>query len=656
MDSSARTLLSPLTVGSVELRNRVVSTAHGAFLDFYRPGEDGERYIAYQERRARGGTGLIVLQPVHVHHTSQAPGHHVYDPADLEPKLREMARRLHAHGSRVLIQLLHFGAAFRSDASTDLEPLWGFSPILSSTGSEPAHAMTADEIEEVIDGYVRTAVLAVESGLDGVELQAGHGYLVHQSLSPWGNRRGDEWGERDRFARTILARIRAAVGRGPVVGLRLSVDDWIAPARGGLGPQGLREVAAGLVGTGDIDYLGTTAGARAAHYARSIGSHHHAPGGMLELVARMRTAIGAAVPVVGVGRVVSPQLAERALREGVCDLVGMTRAQIADPDLVAKLRTRGGAALRPCVGANSGCVDRMVGGLPITCFHNPEVGREHRRDGGRARHPRRVLVVGGGPAGAKAAEAAARRGHAVTLAERGEELGGRLRCVARAGAPRELLGSIEWIAGELRRLGVTVELGVEVDAARLEAFGADAIVLATGARPAPEQLPPGDGSVPVASLDEAVAGRHTGLDVLVVDQLGITDVAMTAECVAETARSVVVVTPMQSVGAHIGFTQVKDQLTRLHGCGCALEASTALTDIAGGEVTLRHVHSGALTRRRFDLVVAGVQGLPDLTLHTAARRAAPRVVVAGDAVAPRSALHAFREGDAAARAVEGPGG
>lgn len=645
-------LLSPIRIGSVEVRNRVVSTAHGAFLDFYRPGELGERYIAYQERRAVGGVGLIILQPIHVHHTSQAAGHYVYDADDVAPKFAEMARRLHAHGTRVLVQLLHFGAAFTSDASTDLQPLWSFSSFVSPTGAEAAHAMTPDEIEEVVEGYARTAQLAVEAGLDGVELQAAHGYLVQQSMSPWANQRTDQWGERERFVTEVLDRIRARVGREAVVGIRFSVDDWVRPSDGGLGPAAIREIARSLVRQDRVDLVNVSAGARAAHYARSIGSYHAPEAPLLPLTKELRDAIGAAVPVVGVSRIMTPQRADAALREQQCDLVGMTRAQIADPDLVRKVLANRADTIRPCVSANQGCVDRQQGALPITCFHNPDVGREYLLDGeGGTIAPRRVLVVGAGPAGLKAAATAASRGHRVTLVEQAPELGGRLRLVDRCGPAVELLRSVDWLAEELRRLDAEVVQGVQVEVSYLDAVRPDAVVLATGAVPAPDRLAVGDGSVPIVGVDDALRTDHHGRRVLVVDQVGSLEVAMTAEYVARSAASVHVMTPMQSVGVRIGFTMVKDQLIQLHRAGCVLEPSTGYVTVSGGAVTTRHVHSGETQSREFDLVVAGVPGRPELRLYDAAVRAAGQVMLAGDVVAPRTAMHAFREGDDAARSI-----
>jgi NADPH-dependent 2,4-dienoyl-CoA reductase/sulfur reductase-like enzyme len=508
-----------------------------------------------------------------------------------------------------------------------------------------------------------------------VELHAAHGYLLHQSFLPWANRRSDQWGEPLRFVEEVAARVRGAIGPERALSLRISLDDWVRPEAGGLGADGTREVARALTAGGRFDLLNTSGGSRAGHYARAIGSYHHPPGELLPLVARLKAAVGD-VPVVGVGRIATPALAERALADGTCDLVAMTRAQIADPDVVRKLQAGRAGRIRPCVAANQGCVDRMVAGLPITCFHNPDVGREHRLaptatppppvsgwrepDAGREDGPgavgeavdrRSVLVVGGGPAGLKAAEIAARRGHRVTLRERADELGGRLRLVARCGPPRELLRAVAWVAAELAGLDAEVRMGTEVDAGLVAAARPAVVVLATGAPPERDPLPPGDGSVPVLSLDAAVTAEVAGQRVLVVDRLGTIDVAMTAERLAAAGAAVTVVTPLPGVGANIGFTQIGEQLGRLYGLGCALEPSTAFAGIEGGHVATRHLHARSRAARPFDAVVAGVPGRPDLTLREAALATGARVLVAGDAVAPRSAMHAFREGDDAGRAA-----
>jgi NADPH-dependent 2,4-dienoyl-CoA reductase/sulfur reductase-like enzyme len=285
----------------------------------------------------------------------------------------------------------------------------------------------------------------------------------------------------------------------------------------------------------------------------------------------------------------------------------------------------------------------MVGGQAITCFHNPDVGREHVLDDGVAPAVRRVLVVGGGPAGLAAARAAARRGHAVTLVEREAELGGRLRLVS-----GELLGAVHFAAAELERLGVTVRLGLAVDDVLLARMAPDVVVLATGARPAPDRLPVGDGSVPVVALDDAVAD---GRRILLVDQLGNEEVMLTAERLAPRAGALTLATPMPTVGAYIGFTRISRHLKRLYAAGCELRTTELLTGIEDGAAILRHAHSGRSERVAVDVVVAGVAGRPELSLRAVAEARGAQVLVAGDASAPRDAMRAFREGDDAGRAI-----
>ncbi|MCB1246900.1 MAG: 2,4-dienoyl-CoA reductase, partial [Acidimicrobiia bacterium] len=243
MNPAEMTLFTPIEVGSVTVRNRVVSTAHGAYLDFYRPGVAPDQYVAYQERRARGGCGLIILQTMQVASSSQSFGHFMWEREDILRKLGAMADAVHAHGTKIVVQIGHFGAQFRSDGNEDLAPRWAMSPILSPSGWEQAHEMTSEEIEEVIQGFVDTAKVVVEAGIDGVELHGTHGYLVQQSFSPWANARTDEWGEPLRFVDVLTSRVREALGSDPIVGLRISAEDWIKEDFGGLGPDGLRAVA-----------------------------------------------------------------------------------------------------------------------------------------------------------------------------------------------------------------------------------------------------------------------------------------------------------------------------------------------------------------------------------------------------------------------------
>ena len=650
-------LLTLIQVGPVEIRNRVVSTAHAAFVDFFQPGNSGEQYMAYQERRARGGAGLVILTAMHVHRSSMYITHFNYEPDDLRRKLAQLSTRVHRHGTKCISQLFHVGAQGKGDCRPDINPLWGFSGRISPSG-EASHEMSGDEIEQVIQSFVDSAVICVESGMDGVELHGAHGYLIQQSFSPWGNQRRDKWGEPMYFTATLAKRVREAIGPDKVLGFRISVDDFVRPEAGGLGPEKLREVAAKVIGLGCFDYLNHSEGSGNDHYARAIGTYRHPFGGFLPLTRALREAIGAAVPVIGVTKIPTPDLAERALTEGICDLVGMTRAQIADPDLVRKLETGQSHRIRLCTGANQGCIDR-AGFAPITCIHNPEVGQEWTlKPVEKVAVPKKVLVVGGGPAGIKAAELAARRGHQVTLAEASDRLGGRYNGVGHDPDAANLLTAVAWVEQEMRYLKVDIQLQTRVDEGFLQRFRPDAVVLATGATPTADLGMATDDSIPILTLDEAAAGTFNGMKLdmagtrsLVVDLRGNNETALVTEMLVKRGSQITAITPFLQYGANLGFTHLDDLLRSLPKQGLDMRGLTALAGVKDGKATLIHVYSKKLVEQEFDFIVAGIHPKPQKELYEVASKLCPVVMMAGDAVAPRTALEAFREGDRAGRTV-----
>lgn len=652
-------LLSPLQVGSIELKNRLVSTAHGAFLDFWQPGADGQRYMAYQERRARGGTGLIIMTASHVHESSSVFTHHQYQKKDISRKFAEMSTRLHRHGTRVISQLFHVGASGKSDFRPDLHPLWSMSGTISPEG-EASHEMTEEEIETVIQAFVDYAVVAVESGIDGVELHGTHGYLLQQSFSPFANKRTDKWGEPLYLVKTVAERVRKAIGPDAVLGLRLCIDDFLPLDQGGVGHEKLCQYGAELVGTGMFDYLNHSEGSMGVHYAKTIGSYRHQFGEFLPLTRGLKNAINSAIPVVGVGKIPTTDLAEEALMAGDCDLVGMVRAQMSDPDIILKLKSGQAHRIRWCTGANQGCIDRAGGALPITCIHNPEVGEEDRfieLDKPIA-SSKRVLVVGGGPAGMKAAEIAARRGHDVTLVEASDRLGGRLNLVQPFGEAASLLGSIGWVEQELSYLKVKPVLQTMVDEAFVREMKPDFIILATGATASNDLEVPTDGSVPVLSVDEAAQNRFEGNRIdfkgaraVMLDRRGNYETALVTEHLAKGGCELIVATPFLHFGANMGFTHLVDYMGLLPKWGVDVRAQHMIASIEDGKVNLVHVFSGDVTSVEADFVVAGVHPKPNKEMYDLLRSYAP-VKMVGDVVAPRSALEAFREGDRVARTLE----
>ncbi|MFG2884223.1 FAD-dependent oxidoreductase [Streptomyces sp. NPDC048297] len=477
-------LFSPLRIGKVTVRNRILSSGHDTVL--VRDGAVTEELIAYHEARAAGGVGLIVLQVSGVHESARYTTHVLMATEDAcVPGYARLAEAVHRHGTKVFGQLFHPGREI-------LESKDGSAPVAwapSATPSERFHvmprAMTEAEIHEVLDGYGQAARRLREAGLDGVEVVASHGYLPAQFLNPEVNVRTDGWGGdargRLRFLREALRSAREQAGDGFVVGLRISGDEL---SHDGLGTDLVLEAVAELDAEGLIDYVSVAAGSSSS----LSGAQHIAPpmfhqaGYTAPLAAKVRAVVG--VPVMVAGRINQPQEAEQIIAGGQADACAMTRALICDPDMPVKAADDRAEEIRACIGCNQACIGHFQLGYPISCIQHPETGRE-RRFGVLPTITRRkkVLVVGGGPAGLKAAAVAAARGHEVELHEAGRRVGGQVLLAELLPGRAEFGGAITNLEGEARRAGARILVNSLVDGPALAAAAPDAVVLATGARP-----------------------------------------------------------------------------------------------------------------------------------------------------------------------------
>lgn len=589
-------LLEPFDLAGLELRNRIISTSHASA--YAEDGLPGERYQRYHEVKAEGGVALTMFGGSSIITPETSP---IYRQIDVStdaviPHLAAFASRIHRHGTALMCQISHMGRRTTWDDGD-----W-IVPIAPSSVRDPAHhavprAMTVADIDRVVEAYGAAARRCADAGIDGVEVMVSS-HLPGQFLSPEANHRDDEYGgplaHRARFLERVLAEIRTRTPTGFVVSLRMSVDE---SGEGGADRADLHSVATRLREHGLYDLLNlngigaiTTRG-----LAELIGGMATPLAPHVRDVASFREGIDA--PVAHASRIADVDTAAHAVASGAVDLVGMTRALFADPYLVAKLASGRAERIRPCVGAAM-CIDRVYMGREAYCAHNPATGRETWLPqviapcGGPRR---RVVVVGGGPAGLEAARVAASRGHDVVLFEAAPVLGGQVRVAARASSRRDLAGIVDWLEAEVRLLGVDVRVGEVATPDGVLREQPDVIVVATGGSPRAPDVPGGELAVAVADV---LAGRVVpGHRVLIFDEDGRHAAVSVAWHLAERGHEVVVATPDRMLGRELGGASYPVYLARLADHGVRTVTDHHLVAIerttAGLVARLRHAYADA---------------------------------------------------------------
>lgn len=472
-------LFEPLEVAGLALRNRIVMPPMGTGL----PDHDGfvnDETIAYYRRRAQGGAGMIVVEASLVGPDCFGVGPEIrLHGREFVPGLARLAEAVKAEGVPVGIQLWHPGR--QTLLGSPIAP----SPIPLSRRTPVPHALTIDEIQGVVADFARSAVCAQEAGFDFVEVHGAHCYLPCEFISPLSNTREDGYGgsleNRARFPLEIVAAIREACGERFPVFYRISGEEG---SEGGFGVEDSAQVCAWLVEAG-VACISVSAGNwYALHY--TIPPMSLPRGCLVHLAARIKQAV--TVPVIAAGRLDDVDLAERVLAEGRADLIAIGRALIADADWPRKAQEGRVAEIRPCISCNA-CVDLVARAEVARCAVNPEVARELTWVIEPAGRPRRVMVVGSGPAGMEAARIARLRGHEVSIWEHDAELGGKLEIASLAPSKGEVLRFRDYQARRLAELGVEIHTGVEVTAETVEEEDPDAVIVATGADPLVPPIP-----------------------------------------------------------------------------------------------------------------------------------------------------------------------
>jgi len=627
-------LLSPLRLGPVEIPNRIVSTAHQTTLvHAHLPTDD---FVAYHEARARGGVGLIVLEATAVDATGSLTSHTLggYLP-EIVGGYRRVAAAVQPYGTRLFVQLFHGGR--EQIASAPRPPAVAPSAVPSQRFRTEPRPLRPEEIEGIVAGYARSATLAAEAGLDGVEVSAAHRYLIEQFFDPELNRRDDEWADGKRFMTTVLRAVREAA---PDLGLGVRVS---ADSAAGL------SIAVAAAGEG-VDYLSIALG-DSSTYLGSVGIVPPPPVEE-DAIAASAGRFRLGPPLIATSRIVDVERADRLLADGIVDAVGMTRALIADPELPSKALSGRIHRILRCIGCNT-CIAHYHAGTAIACAVNPRTGRERTLPTTpRAVTHRRLVVVGGGPAGLAAAADAGEAGHEVVLLERTGRLGGQMALAAATPGTGDIgRALVSLFARRVAAAGVEIRLETNAQLDVVSQLEPHAIVVATGARPyAPDlQL---DGVDVVQAWEVLALAIPQGLRVVVADWGGDPSGLDAAELLAEAGNEVTLAVASVAVGEAVHQYRRNLYLQRLYRAGVTALHHHALAGASDGEVELSNVFAPELSVRvSADLLVLALGRVPEDDLAPTLAAAGFRVEEAGDCRSPRSIEEAVLEGTLAARDI-----
>ena len=655
MAHELRALFTPIQVGALTLENRIYSSGHAeAMADDGRP---TERLRRYHEAKARGGCALTIFggsSSVHPSSPAAAWKQIANHDDSVIPGYRAIAEAVHAHGCRVFTQLTHLGRRAQSDPEGG-HALLAPSQIPERVHREVPHELEAEQIAELVRAFGEAARRCRDGGLDGIEISMAHNHLIDQFWSPAFNERLDEYGgsldNRMRFGLEVLTEIRRRVGRDFVVGARISGDE-LTP--GGLSADDMASIARRLAASGLVDFLSIIGGGAHTYslQAAAVPNMSFGAGVYVPLATHIKAA-APGVAILHASRIVDPVHADRLVAAGDIDVVGMTRALIADPELPRKAREGRLDDIRTCVGANEGCIDRIYQGKPVTCVQNPATGREAElADVTRVTTPKMVVVVGGGVAGLEAARMAALRGCRVVLLEKAGALGGQVLLASRAPARGEYAGIVRFLVSQVRKLGVDVRLGVDATAPLVLAERPDAVIVATGSHSYIPLVPGSDGKHVVTDRDVLGGEAKVGANVVVVDDVHTEAALSTAELLLDQGKRVEVISALFYVGQDVGVTSIAPLYARLFTKGVVFTPCVELRAIEGSTVVIANVYSGAERRiDGVDTVVLATGSRSTDSLYRALKGQVPALYAAGDCVAPRGVHQAILDGTRAARAL-----
>jgi len=631
-------LFSPLKVGELFLRNRIVMPAMLTALALP-GGEVSEPMLTYYRERSSGGAGLIIVESTNI---ETPEGEHFLRQLSIGddrflPGLAELARIVHSCGAAAALQLCHQGR-YASPEITGTKPL-SPSPEPAKDYWPPSPAMKKADIDKTVELFASAASRAKKAGFDAVEIHGAHGYLISQFLSPLTNRRDDEYGvdqpSRSRLLEEVIQAVRQAVGRDFPVLLRLSADEMI---EGGITLEDTVFYAqrAELAG---IDALHISAGTRLTKVPVSIAPMSFPPGFLAPYAERIRQEVS--VPVITVGRINDPLVAESLLAEGKADLVAMGRSLIADPEMPAKAEAGEPERIRKCLACNY-CIDSNIQmARPLRCAINARAGRESEFPSRKTDNPKRVWVFGGGPAGMEAARTAQMTGHQVLLYERNRKLGGQLLAASRPPWKKSFHELAMFLERELEREGVEVILGMEAPLPEKCAERPDIVLVATGAYPSIPNDMEGLENMDYVTAEQILCGdREAGHRVAVIggERTGVEVAAF----LAESGKEVTIIRRKEKLAMEMIPSVRKVFLDFLKEKGVKALTGVEYLGFRDGSVAVRHGGEEVLIEADTVVLATGTKAAKDV--FQAWSQSGVKTIAVGDCVEPRDLATAIREG------------
>lgn len=651
--SEFKYLFSPLKIGATVVPNRIHFAAH--MTNYAVDNLISDRHIYYYQERAKGGVGLITTEEMGIHPTDHPYDKlvDVYEP-EVIPGFKRLTAAIHEYDTKIFAQLNHNG--MQGDGKISRLPVWGPSIGKDPIFRETCKAMELEDIQECISYFAICAKHAVEGEFDGIELQLGHSSLIRQFLSPLTNHRQDDYGgsleNRCRFPLEVIDAVRKAVGPDFTLGIRLNADEM--HPRGGLTHDDAKQVAIRLEASGQLDFLDLSLG---TFYNLFLveGSMHTPLAYTVPLSAGMRSVVK--LPVFCTNRINDPHLAEKILEDGQADMIGMVRALICDPELPNKSMEGRTDDIRNCIACNQGCIARMGLGYRLGCLHNPAAGEEQALGIGTltpAEIPKKVVVVGGGPAGLEVARVATLRKHRVTLFEKEEEVGGQNLLAGKVAGRQEITGVTRWLVSQLNKLDLDIHLGVEATSQIVLDEQPDVVVIATGSIPKTTPFPGEYRSPQVVTTMQILTDEvEAGDKVLLIDQDGHHQSTGTAELLADRGKEVHMLTAALFIGSALGPLQdLYLTRNRLAKKGVTFTPDIAVLEIQGTLVKGLNVYSNEMIDfDGYDTVVLAAGNIANDRLYFELKGKVGEIYRVGDCVAPRKTDMAIIEGHRIGRAI-----